>query len=126
MSQREEQYLLNGEVDGDDVFVGGVSLQATGTLNPEGPLPHHGRSRWALVSTVPAGHTRQRMRPVRSDETGTRCGRYERNGKDRRHGGIGRLFRHWQHPCPDRLGTPWRGRGSSTTQIANLKSKRSH
>ena len=25
MSQREEQYLLNGEVDVDDMFLGGVS-----------------------------------------------------------------------------------------------------
>lgn len=34
MSQREEQYLLHGEVDVDDMFLGGVSPQATGTLNP--------------------------------------------------------------------------------------------
>ena len=30
MSQREEQYLLNGEVDVDDMFVGGVSLGRPG------------------------------------------------------------------------------------------------
>ena len=45
MSQREEQYLLNGEVDGDDMFVGGVSPQTTGTLNPQDPLPHRGEPR---------------------------------------------------------------------------------
>jgi hypothetical protein len=45
MSQREEQYLLDGEVDVDDMFVGGVSPQTTGTLNPQGPLPHRGESR---------------------------------------------------------------------------------
>jgi hypothetical protein len=45
MSQREEQYLLDGEVDVDDMFIGGVSPQTTGTLNPQDPLPHCGESR---------------------------------------------------------------------------------
>ncbi len=35
----------NGEVDVDDMFVGGVSPQTTGTLNPEDPLPHSCESR---------------------------------------------------------------------------------
>ena|GEM_PF-4721750 len=39
LSQREEQYLLDGEVDVDDMFVGRVSPR-TGTLNPQGLLPH--------------------------------------------------------------------------------------
>jgi len=45
MSQREEQYLLNGDVDVDDMFVGGVSPQTTGMLNPQGALSHCGESR---------------------------------------------------------------------------------
>jgi len=45
VNQREEQYLLNGEVDVVDMFVGGVSPQTTRMLNPPGPLPHCGESR---------------------------------------------------------------------------------
>lgn len=44
MSQCEEQYLLIGEVDVDDMFVGGVSPQTAGALNPQDPLSHRGES----------------------------------------------------------------------------------
>ena len=59
MSQREEEYLLDGVVDVDGMLVGGVAPGRPGRSDQASAMPHCGESRYRRQTQIHARQTRK-------------------------------------------------------------------
>ncbi|MHB8191126.1 MAG: IS1595 family transposase [Ferrimicrobium sp.] len=127
MSQREEHYLLDGEVDVDDMFVGGVSPGRPGRSTHKVPcliavsLDEHSHPKYMRVTPVNGWD--------QSEVTGRILDMVDVNAtlKTDGMGGFNRLFRHGLHPYPEPSRHAWARTSTSprscTPTIANLKAQ---
>ncbi|MHB8189930.1 MAG: hypothetical protein ACYDHP_05835 [Ferrimicrobium sp.] len=127
VSQREEHYLLNGEVDVDDMFIGGVSPGRPGRSTHKVPcliavsLDEHSHPKYMRVTPVDRWDQFEVCQKV-VEMVDVNAG-----AQDRQHGWFQLHVRHWLHPYPE----PSRHTGATTSTsprfctptIANLKAQ---